>query len=165
MGSGKTSVGKELAEVLGMPFLDLDSEIEKEEGKSIPELFDARGEIYFRKLENRVLKQLLASKDNFVLATGGGTPCYGDSISAMLEAENTTTIYLRTPISVLSERLFDQRASRPLIAHLDTKDGLSEFIGIHLFERSHFYNQADRVVDVGQQSPREIAQKIKQELL
>lgn len=165
MGSGKTSIGKILSEALNLPFLDLDSEIEKEAKKSIPEIFNTKGEIYFRKLENQTLKKLLASNDSFVLATGGGTPCYGDSLNAMKQTDGVTTIYLRTPISVLSERLFIEKENRPLVSHIETEDKLSEFIGIHLFERSHFYNQADIIIDTGKSFPNEVVQKIREALL
>lgn len=165
MGSGKTSVGKLLAEELNIPFRDLDHEIEKAEERSIPEIFITKGEIYFRKFENQILKSLLSEPEIFVLATGGGTPCYADSLSAMLNAENTLSVYLKAPISILCDRLFPEREQRPLLAHLNSLDEMKEFIGIHLFERSHFYNQAGLIIDVGEDSPKAIAKKIVQNLL
>ena len=160
MGSGKTSVGKILAEELEIPFRDLDVEIEKVEEGSIPEIFKDKGEIYFRKTENKVLKAILTERENFVLATGGGTPCYADSLSRMLNAENTLTVYLKSPLSVLCDRLFLEKDQRPLLAHLESKEEMMEFIGIHLFERSHFYNQAGLIIDVGEDCPKTIAKRI-----
>ncbi len=81
MGSGKSSVGKKLAEVLGISFMDLDDEIEKREHISIQKIFSKKGEIYFRKIEKEVLQTILIKRDSFVLATGGGTPCYADSMN------------------------------------------------------------------------------------
>ncbi len=160
MGSGKTSVGKVLAKRLAVPFKDLDREIEKREGLTISEIFDQKGEIHFRKAENRTLKTLLKKPDDFVLATGGGTPCYANSLLEMLEAEEALTVYLKTSVPMLSERLFSQREHRPLLRHLNTLEALQEFVGIHLFERSHFYNQAGLVVDTGKDSPGQIAERI-----
>lgn len=165
MGSGKTSVGKLLAENLDLRFLDLDVEIEKSLEMTVSDIFDTKGEIFFRRMENKLLKELLSTFDSFVLATGGGTPCYADSLEAMLKADNAITIYLKTPISVLGKRLYPERAKRPLIAHIDTLEKLNEFIGIHVFERAHFYNQAEIVLDCDTMNPKEISETIQQRLL
>ncbi len=164
MGSGKTSVGKVLAEELHIPFRDLDFEIEKTEAKSIAEIFQEKGEIYFRKLENRTVEFLLSEKDDFVLATGGGTPCYANSLSLMLDSPDTLTVYLKTSITNLSNRLFREKENRPLISHLKSEPEMKEFIGIHLFERSHFYNQAGLIIDTKEDSPNTIAKRILEEL-
>lgn len=165
MGSGKTSVGEILAEELEIPFRDLDVEIEKAEERSIPKIFKDKGEIYFRKAENRILKAVLSEPENFVLATGGGTPCYADSLSLMLDAEDTLTVYLKTPLSILCDRLFLEKDQRPLLAHLGSMEEMMEFIGIHLFERSHFYNQAGLIIDIGEDCPETIAKRIINNLL
>lgn len=165
MGSGKTSVGKVLAEGLNLPFRDLDNEIEKAEKQSIPEIFSNKGEIYFRKTENKVLKTILSEAESFVLATGGGTPCYADSLEVMINAEDVLTVYLKAPLSVLGKRLFVEKDHRPLIAHLKSKEELTEFLGIHLFERSHFYNQAGLIIDIGEDCPKTIAKRIIDKLL
>ena len=165
MGSGKSVVGKQLSDRLNLPFKDLDTEIESTEGLSIPQIFAEKGEIYFRKLENRTLKNLLALKQDFVLATGGGTPCYADSLTAMLQNENTVTIYLKPPLNVLVDRLFLEREKRPLLEHLETKEQLMEYIGIHVFERSHFYNRAGKTIEVGTDSPENVANRITEAIL
>lgn len=164
MGSGKTLVGKSLAIKLNLPFKDLDEEIEKVEGISIPDIFSQKGEIYFRKLENQVLKKLLLLDKGFVLATGGGTPCYADSLPAMLNTQNASTVYLKTPIHVLCDRLIKEKENRPLLAHLKTREEMLEFVGIHLFERSHFYNQAQIIVSTDESSAEEIASEIASEI-
>lgn len=161
MGSGKTTVGKILAEKLALPFMDLDEEIEKSENLSIPEIFNSRGEIYFRKLENKILKEILISQESFVLAVGGGTPCYGDAIKIMKESPNAIVIYLRTPIGILAKRLFSQKSLRPLISHLKTFEDLTEFVGIHVFERSSFYSRAHFIIDTADDEPVSVAEKIK----
>jgi len=89
MGSGKSTIGRLLANKLNYDFIDLDDFIESNEQMEIPMIFESKGEVYFRKKEFEYLKQILANKDKFVLATGGGTPCYGGNMSAMLEATST----------------------------------------------------------------------------
>lgn len=165
MGSGKSSVGKVLSELLDIPFKDLDHEIQSAEGKDISTIFLEKGEIYFRKVENRILKELLLAEADFVLATGGGTPCYADSLEVMRNVENTKVVYLRVPLPILADRLMADKENRPLLAHLDSKETLMEFVGIHLFERSHFYNQAEMIIDVQEDTPETIAKKIEQRLL
>lgn len=164
MGSGKSSVGRILSSKLNLTFKDLDDEIQKEEAMSIPEIFSKKGEIYFRKAESKVLKQLLSLNEDFVLATGGGTPCYANSLSEMLNAKETMTVYLKTPLPVLCDRLIAEKGKRPLLAHLNTKNEIMEFVGIHLFERSHYYNQAGLVVETGEDTPEKIADTIAQNL-
>lgn len=160
MASGKTAVGKILANQLAVPFIDLDDAIETAVNLPIPEIFASKGEIFFRNQEAKILKEILSSHENFVLATGGGTPCYGDSLKIMKETPNAAVIYLRTPISVLAHRLESEKSFRPLIAHVNTLDELTEFIGIHVFERSRFYHQAHFTIDTGTDSELEVAEKI-----
>ncbi|WP_310992644.1 shikimate kinase [Aequorivita marina] len=160
MGSGKSSVGVKLAEVLKIPFKDMDSEIENNQGMSISELFSKKGEIYFRKKEHETLKQLLAQSESFVLATGGGTPCYGDNMTAMLGREDVKTVYLKLPIEVLAPRLFQEKDQRPLLAHLETEEDLNDFIRKHLFERVYYYNQSEYIMNCGNDDLDTIVEKI-----
>ena len=74
-GSGKTTLGLQLAEALQLPFVDLDKEIEKHEGKSVPDIFSQQGEAHFRQVESKLLKEWSASGKTFIMATGGGAPC------------------------------------------------------------------------------------------
>jgi len=164
MGSGKSTIGKILASRMNYPFMDLDEQIEQSENLSIPEIFKQKGEIYFRKLENKVLKNLLSSAENLVLATGGGTPCYADSLEFMLKSSDTVVVYLKTSIPVLSERLFESRSDRPLVEHLESLEEMKTFIGIHLFERSYFYNQAELTIENNEISPLEVAEVIVEKL-
>lgn len=160
MGSGKSSAGNKLAEVLKIPFKDMDTEIEQAEGLSISEIFSKKGEIYFRKTENKVLKALLTQADSFVLATGGGTPCYADSLSFMLEQPNTVLVYLKASVGVLTERLLLEKDKRPLLAHLNSEEEVNDFIRKHLFERTFYYNQANLIVDNSDENVTETVEKI-----
>jgi shikimate kinase len=147
MGSGKSLVGAELASKLGYSFVDLDSEIEKQEGMMISELFQQKGEIYFRKKEIETLKECINSKEKMVIALGGGTPCYGDTMKYLTSNENVITFYLSASIETLTERLYKQKTERPLISHLETKNALNDFVRKHLFERSSYYNEATYTID------------------
>lgn len=142
MGSGKSTIGQQLAKSLNYNFIDLDQAIENEEEQSISEIFSKKGEIYFRKKERKVLETILAATSNIVLATGGGTPCFGNNMGFMESVEDSTTIYLKTSNEVLTERLFNEKKKRPLIAHLESKKLLNDFIRKHLFERSFYYNKS-----------------------
>jgi len=143
MGSGKTTIGKQLSSVLNYKFIDLDHAIENEAQQPISELFSKKGELYFRKKERTILETILASNVNIVLATGGGTPCFGDTMEFIKSTENTITIYLQSSNELLTQRLFNERLNRPLIAHIQSQELLNDFIRKHLFERSYFYNQSD----------------------
>ena len=142
MGSGKSTVGRALAEKMGLPFVDLDQEIEKESGTTIYDLITRKGEFYFRKLENKKLMEVL-SREKYVLSTGGGAPCYFEAMDEIVR--RSFTIYLNPGVKTLVKRLEIQKAKRPLIAHL-AHDDLAEFVAKHVFERSRFYERADRVI-------------------
>jgi len=143
MASGKSKIGKELAKVLSYEFKDLDSYIEIAEGKSINEIFNKSGELYFRKKEKEYLKPLLKTSNNSIISLGGGTPCYFNTMEELLLNNDLTTVYLNVSIPVLVNRLKPEMYKRPLIAHIKTDELLREFIGKHLFERAPFYNQAN----------------------
>jgi shikimate kinase len=89
MGVGKSTLGKQLARQLHYSFIDLDKAIEQAEGKSIPDLFEQKGESYFRLVEQRQLKET-ARKNHIVIAVGGGTPCYYENMEWMAMAKRFT---------------------------------------------------------------------------
>ena len=160
MGSGKSSVGRLLSKSLQFGFKDLDSCIETAEGITISEIFENKGEIYFRKKEAIVLNKVLSEKNKLVLSTGGGTPCYGTIMHDLLARENVITIYLKNSLETLTHRLFEERNERPLIAYLETKELLKDFIRKHLFERSFYYNQAALILKCDGLSQEEIVEKL-----
>ncbi|WP_417590072.1 shikimate kinase [Owenweeksia hongkongensis] len=157
MGSGKSTIGPELAVLSGLDYYDLDAEIEKHTGYTITETIFNKGELYFRKLEREKLHEILA-KDNFVLSTGGGTPCYYDNIDVL--NKNSLSVYLQYNVKELFERLKGNTAERPLIAHLEGEP-LQEYIGKHLFERSTYYDKATVVIKAGKLSKLDILKEIK----
>jgi shikimate kinase len=149
MGSGKSTVGRQLAAHIGFDFIDFDAYICEKEQMTIPEIFKNKGEIYFRKIEAIYLKTLLKdTHGKSVISLGGGTPCYGNAMD-LLKASGHATIYLNLHFQTLSKRLWEERASRPLVAAIDSYDALEDFVRKHLFERSFYYNQAGTVIKVG----------------
>lgn len=164
MGSGKSTIGKALANKLNLPFIDLDLEIEKAENKTIAYIFSEKGEIYFRKLENKILKKVLSEPRKVVLATGGGTPCYADSLQHILQNENTSLIYLKVSLQHLTTRLFTDKNNRPMLSHLNLEEDVEDFIRKHLFERSYYYSQAPLVVMNENKSTENVVEEITERL-
>ncbi|RBW56553.1 shikimate kinase [Tenacibaculum sp. E3R01] len=159
MASGKSTIGKIVAKKYDLPFIDLDDYIEKKENKTVSEIFQSKGEIYFRKKENEYLKELVEAEDNFVLSLGGGTPCYGNNMDLITKSKNTISFYLRASISTIINRLKSEKEQRPLVANLKNDD-LNEFVAKHLFERSYFYNQAKHTIAIDTKEIDEICNEI-----
>jgi shikimate kinase len=144
MGSGKTHWGKQVSEKLHIPFFDLDEQIISHEGKSITEIFSENGEEYFRLLEKDILHIISESHENFVMACGGGTPCYYNNIDFM--NKSGTSIWINIPIDTLFQRLIKEKETRPLIKNL-TSGQLKGFIIKKFSDRKIYYEQADIIVD------------------
>ncbi|WP_421805270.1 shikimate kinase [Flagellimonas sp.] len=159
MASGKSTVGRLLARQLGISFVDLDEYIEQHQKKSIKDIFSEKGEIFFRKLEHQMLKEVLDSHTAVVLSTGGGTPCYANNMETILQ-QSDNSIYLNHSIPVLVERITKEKEHRPLVKNIPDND-LPEFVGKHLFERRPFYMQAEHRVDCDPLSTEEVVAEIK----
>lgn len=160
MGTGKSTLGKELATALSYDFLDLDNYISKREKNSISEIFKTKGEIYFRKKETQYLNDVINTSGNLVLALGGGTPCYGNNMELLKGNSNLISFYLKLSIPLLVKRLFLEREKRPLISHLNSEEALLEFIGKHLFERNPYYSQAQFTLNTDNKTKQEILEDI-----
>ena len=158
MGSGKSVVSKKLAQLIGISAVELDELIEQESKMSIEELFKVKGEIFFRKQEHKLFLDVLYTKEDTIISTGGGTPCYFNN-HELLNGENVVSIYLKASIDTLYHRLLKAKQNRPLIANLDDSE-IKEFIAKHLFDRSFYYNQATFKVNVDDKSIDEIASEI-----
>ena len=139
MGSGKSYWASKLAKQYKTTAYDLDHLIEILEEKTIAEIFAEQGEEYFRKAETKVLRWF-GEKKNFVLATGGGTPCFNNNMEWM--NKNGTTVWLNEPVETLVKKLQPEKAHRPLIKDL-SDDNLAAFLQKKLEERSAFYSQAN----------------------
>lgn len=141
-GSGKSTLGKNLASHLMIDFVDLDAEIEKEVELSIPEVFSRQGEIFFRGVEARLLREWAASARSFVMATGGGAPCFHDGIKVINQFG--ISIFLDCPVSLLLERV-RKNQERPLLLTTD-EEVLRKKLERILNERVDCYRQAKIVV-------------------
>ncbi|MDX1628808.1 MAG: shikimate kinase [Fulvivirga sp.] len=142
-GSGKSTLGRQLAQRLGLEFIDLDEEIEQHEGQSIPEIFSSRGEAHFRAVENKLLINISQNSETVVMATGGGTPCHYHGIDFMLD--NGRVVFLNISIPELMKRLDKTDiATRPKFG---SKEDLKNQLQLLLTERMPVYQKAHIVID------------------
>ena len=141
MGCGKTSLGKKVARKMGIPFLDLDEVIAKNEGRSVAEIFENQGENAFREKERQILLDYIQNPESFLMACGGGTPCFFNNMQLM--NENGITVYLNLSPARLIGRLKNARENatdvRPL---LKNQTDLSKFVKEKLAQRIPFYSKA-----------------------
>jgi shikimate kinase len=142
-GSGKSTLGRKLAKELLVEFVDLDHELETREKKSIKEIFALNGEDYFRQIESQVLIEWSASSKNFVMATGGGTPCFYQGIEVI--NETGLSIFLDVPVSQLLSRL-EKKTDRPLLSSADQKEMEEKLTEIRS-RRLSVYQQAQITVE------------------
>lgn len=149
MGAGKTASGKEVARMLDIPFIDLDEEIERREGLSVPEIFARHGERYFRNKEWEVLDRL--GKGDRVLSIGGGAFTIDDTIN--LINTRSHSVWLDCPLAVCLERIAAEKDSRPLFNDPEQM--------AHLYKhRLAYYRRAKYKVNSGEGTPTEIAERI-----
>jgi len=142
MGAGKSFLGKALADALQIPFYDLDAAIESMARKSIADLFAEHGEAYFRKLETQTL-HTFETKPAFVIACGGGTPCYADNARWM--KQQGITVWINPPVETLVKRLKSEKLHRPLLAQVPD-DQLEEVVRQRLAQRIIYYSQAHLII-------------------
>ncbi len=139
-GSGKSTFGKQLAQSLGFPYMDLDQGIEDYYALTIPDIFSRYGEGKFREWETESLKRLLTREESFVLATGGGAPCFNDNMD--LINEKGISVYLDVPLEAISQRLKSSKIqNRPMFEGLDQGEIILKLKSLQA-QREYFYNQA-----------------------
>lgn len=158
MAAGKTQVAQKVSEKLNIKAFDLDDLIEKKLEMSVSDVFKTKGELYFRKIEHQIFKELMLTNDTFILSTGGGTPCYASN-HLFLNQENVFSFYLQASVQTLTHRLQNETHKRPLI---DPKASieLNEFIAKHLFDRSFYYHTAQFIVNTDNKSIEEVAHEV-----
>lgn len=154
MGSGKSTIGKNLASSLGFPFLDLDHHFEERYRISILDFFDKYDENLFRSMERDLLHETIAF-DDVMISTGGGTPCFFDNMNFI--RQHGIAVYICWPADLLAERLQNLRKKRPILKDVDP-EFLPEKISEHLAEREFFYSQADIIIDAGDFSPQQLTE-------
>lgn len=138
MGSGKSKTAESLSKLLNYPVLEMDSEIEKQEGMTVSKIFQTQGQEWFREKEKQVLHSIV-SFENIIVSTGGGTPCYFDNMDWM--NEHGLTVYLEANAGLLFHRLASNKKGRPLIEDLSDVDLMEQITG-HLIHRIPFYKKA-----------------------
>lgn len=144
MGSGKSTLGKKLANKLSKPFYDLDLIIEEGENKTITQIFEQKGEDYFREIEKKALQELINTNSEFVLSLGGGTPCFYNNMEFI--NANGTSIYLKYNVGILHSRLINAKTKRPLIKN-KTDEELKQFVTEKLAKREMFYEKANLIME------------------
>lgn len=158
MASGKSSLAKKIANRLNLACIDLDNWIVEKQGQSIAEIFEKKGESYFRKSEQQALKEI--STREAVVALGGGTPCFYNNME-LIKASGTS-VYLNVPLEVLIGRLKQNPGKRPLIARLDEAE-INAFVKNKLEERTPFYLKADYIINKPKVSPTELIELLTKE--
>jgi len=153
MGTGKTTIGAQLARLLEYDFVDADQEIERRTGASVALIFDVEGEAGFRARETRIIDELTL-RERIVLATGGGAVLADDNRHWL--AERGFVVYLRTSVDTLIKRMrYD--TSRPLLQTADPERTLRDIIEA----REPLYSGiADLVIDTGRLSVRQVVKRI-----
>lgn len=153
MGVGKTTIGRQLADTLGLPFIDSDHEVERRTGADIPWIFDVEGEAGFRRREREVIDEL-SRREGVVLATGGGAILDADTRARL--RERGTVIYLHASLDQLLERTGRDR-NRPLLQTADPRARLQALIG----EREPLYREtAHLVISSDHRGVRRVAREI-----
>ena len=141
MGSGKSTLGKKVSEILNLSFLDLDDLIEKDVDMSIHDIFNKKGEVFFRKKEREVLLNYDFAS-NAIIATGGGTPCFYNNHNFIKSIG--TMIYLKVSPNEIVKRLqFDNK--RPLL--FNNKLNLYKFVNQQLSSRECYYSMSDYILE------------------
>lgn len=143
MGCGKTHWGKILSQKFTVPFFDLDEKIVEHEGKPINEIFELEGEEHFRLVEKDILHLLTESHENFVMATGGGTPCFYNNVDYL--KRQGTVVWINCSTECLYNRLIKEKESRPLLRSIPDKE-LRAYIIKKYSSRKIFYQQANIIL-------------------
>jgi shikimate kinase len=158
MGSGKSTHGKKLASELRYRFIDLDSYIEKKEGRSVQEIFAGDGESIFREKETQYLEEILKDPNPFVVSLGGGTVCFHDNINKVISSG--LLIYIKMSPEALCSRLVNSVKDRPLLKNKDPEN-LLEYIKETLIHREQFYKKAHLTINGLDLTAQILAQKVR----
>ncbi len=138
MGVGKTTIGKLLSKELNLQFIDLDKYIESRYRKTIQDIFAEKGESKFRVIEREMLREV-ATFQNVLISTGGGTPCFYNNMDVM--NQQGITVYVKASVEQLVSRLQTSKNVRPIIQNKSPNE-LKDFITTHLAQRDEYYSKA-----------------------
>jgi len=156
MGTGKTSVAKQLSSMLGMKIVDMDSEIEKTQGKTISDIFAHQGEPFFRDLETE-MAQIVSAMEHVIISTGGGVVLRPENIDYL--RRNGIVVCLMASADTIMKRTRSS-VERPLLKVDDPLAKITEMLDV----RKPFYKNADLVIDTEGKSPRQVAEEIIRDL-
>ena len=157
MGTGKSTIGRKIAKLTELPFLDTDKMVEEAEGAEVADIITYAGEEYFRKAERRALEQT-AEYESAIISTGGGLPVWSDNQAWI--AEHGVSVYLkRTPEQILSRLSPHGRFKRPKLRGLSDEEVL-KVMHEGIAEREPIYSKADVVIDCSEVSDYEIIDKL-----
>jgi shikimate kinase len=143
MGSGKSTLGRDISHSLGFPWIDLDNEFEAKYKICIPDFFEKYGEATFRELEHKLLEDISVIP-KCIVSTGGGTPCFHNNMALM--NQTGITVYLSVLPEVLISRIGPSAVKRPLFHKMEGKD-LLQNVEQHLKSREVYYKQARLTID------------------
>ena len=152
MASGKSTFGRKLAEIMNFSFVDTDEEVEHNTGLSILDIFNEKGEIFFRETETGILNELLLL-DNVVIACGGGLPVHSANLYKM--NRYGITIFLKPPFHIIIQRLLEHKHNRPLILKMPD-DEFEEKIKTLYLQRISIYREAKFIIDPQNADPSQL---------
>jgi shikimate kinase len=152
MGSGKTVAARELARILGMKVIDVDTEIEKSTNMTINEIFEQFGEPRFREIETEIIKQVSKNK-NVIISTGGGAVLKQENMDAMRE-QGVIVCLTAAPETILERTR--RTTDRPLLLVENPLERIKELLEL----RGPFYEKADIMIDTENKTPLQIAEEI-----
>jgi len=158
-GSNKIEIAKILAKKIKFNFFDLYKIIEENEKLSISQIINNKGDVYFRNLESKHLKQIVNHNFDLVLSINEGTPCYANNIN-YINQKNVVSIYLKYSIDNLLNNILNDRTILDSFPPNDNNNQLKEYIGKHLFERIPYYNKCKTIIDCDNISENKIVEKI-----
>ncbi len=141
-GSGKSHWGKLWAQAAGLTVIDLDHYIEENEYLSIAEIFNSKGEKYFRDLETFYLKELTGLNKETIIACGGGTPCFNENMEFI--NKNGISVFINTDTQVITNHLLQQKEieKRPLFKSLKSESEVKGYLDNLLYDRISYYKKA-----------------------
>ena len=163
MGCGKTTIAKYLSKKLNLNHIDLDQKIEIIYNMKISEIFELEGELRFRKIENKTLINVLKFSNKSVISLGGGTPCYFNNMS-LINQNSKYIFYIKNSNETLSQRLYKEKKTRPIISHFNSLKTLKVFVSKHMFERAYFYNMANYKINAEEKKVDQIVNYIIEEI-
>ncbi|MEO1051240.1 MAG: shikimate kinase [Bacteroidota bacterium] len=143
-GSGKSTLGRQVADHFKFSFFDLDAVIEQSEGLTIPQIFERHGEVYFRSVESQCLRNVTSQEDRFVIATGGGAPCFHDNMNFI--NNEGLSVFLDVSVPELVKRLLSENLElRPIYKDMSVAEVEQKLLEQHK-NRFVYYEQAQHKI-------------------